>query len=57
MVPMQPKTIAQPRAGYPLGGGSHICIGAPLARIEAKQALVRLFDRFPDLRLAGDEPT
>ena len=39
------------------GGGSHICIGAPLARIEAKQALVRLFERFPDLRLAGDEPT
>lgn len=38
------------------GGGSHICIGAPLARIEAKQALVRLFHRFPDLKLAGDEP-
>ncbi len=38
------------------GGGSHICIGAPLARIEAKQALVRLFQRFPDLKLAGDEP-
>ena len=39
------------------GGGNHICIGAPLARIEAKQALVRLFERFPDLHLAGDEPT
>lgn len=39
------------------GGGSHICIGAPLARIEAKQALVRLFERFPDLKLAGEEPT
>ncbi len=39
------------------GGGSHMCIGAPLARIEAKQALVRLFERFPDLHLAGDEPT
>jgi len=39
------------------GGGGHICIGAPLARIEAKQALVRLFQRFPDLKLAGDEPT
>jgi cytochrome P450 len=38
------------------GGGSHICIGAPLARIEAKQALVRLFQRFPDLKLAGEEP-
>ncbi len=39
------------------GGGSHICIGAPLARIEAKQALTRLFQRFPDLELAGDPPT
>lgn len=39
------------------GGGAHICIGAPLARIEAKQALVRLYQRFPDLELAGDPPT
>ncbi|WP_374573800.1 cytochrome P450 [Phenylobacterium sp.] len=38
------------------GGGSHMCIGAPLARIEAKQALARLFQRFPDLKLAGGEP-
>jgi len=34
------------------GGGSHICIGAPLARIEAQAALTRLFQRFPNLRLA-----
>lgn len=39
------------------GGGSHICIGAPLARIEARQALVKLLARFPDLKLAGPEPT
>ncbi len=37
------------------GGGSHICIGAPLARIEAQAALVKLFQRFPNLRLAGAE--
>lgn len=33
------------------GGGSHICIGAPLARIEAQAALLKLFQRFPNLRL------
>lgn len=33
------------------GGGAHICIGAPLARLEAQVALPRLFARFPNLRL------
>lgn len=37
------------------GGGAHICIGAPLARLEAQVALVRLFDCFPNLRLAEPE--
>jgi cytochrome P450 len=35
------------------GGGAHICIGAPLARLEAKLAIGRLFERFPDLALAN----
>ena len=34
------------------GGGAHICIGAPLARLEAQVALSKLFERFPNLRLA-----
>lgn len=39
------------------GGGAHICIGAPLARLEAQVALVKLFDRFPDLKLAEPDAT
>ena len=34
------------------GGGAHLCIGAPLARLEARVALAKLFERFPNLRLA-----
>lgn len=39
------------------GGGAHICIGAPLARLEAQVALTMLFDRFPTLKLARPEET
>lgn len=37
------------------GGGSHICIGAPLARMEAKAALANLVERYPDLTLKSEE--
>ncbi|HEY3799228.1 MAG TPA: cytochrome P450 [Caulobacteraceae bacterium] len=37
------------------GGGAHICIGAPLARLEAQVALSRLIARYPNLRLADPE--
>ncbi len=38
------------------GGGAHICIGSPLARLEASVAMDMLFKRFPKLRLkAPDE--
>ena len=34
------------------GRGSHYCLGAPLARVEAEIALRALFERLPTLRLA-----
>jgi cytochrome P450 len=37
------------------GHGIHYCLGAPLARLEAKVAFGRLLARFPGLRLATDE--
>jgi cytochrome P450 len=37
------------------GGGIHVCIGAPLARIELEAALSALVERAPGLALA-EEP-
>jgi cytochrome P450 len=37
------------------GHGIHHCLGAPLARLEARIALRTLLDRFPRLRLADPE--
>jgi 2-hydroxy-5-methyl-1-naphthoate 7-hydroxylase len=34
------------------GHGVHYCLGAPLARMEARIALPALFERFPDMALA-----
>ena len=36
------------------GLGSHFCLGAPLARLEASVALAAATRRFPQARLAGD---
>jgi cytochrome P450 len=38
------------------GLGPHYCVGAPLAKIETKAALVALLDTCPDLRLDPDNP-
>jgi cytochrome P450 len=36
------------------GAGIHFCIGAPLARLEMQNSLPMLFERFPNLSLAGE---
>ncbi len=38
------------------GGGAHICLGAPLARIEAQSALQNLFQAFPRLTFGTAPP-
>jgi len=50
------------RKGAPhlaFGGGAHICIGAPLARLEAQVAVGALIKRYPALRLlaGAEEPS
>lgn len=37
------------------GGGAHICIGAPLARIEARRVYQKLFQRYPNMTLPDQD--
>lgn len=52
------RSPAQPSAHLAFGHGMHFCLGAPLARLEARVALPVLFERFPSLALsaAGWQP-
>jgi cytochrome P450 len=44
--------ITQKRASHiAFGGGPHICIGAPLARIEARHVYLKLLEKYPGLSL------
>lgn len=44
-------TVTRP-SHISFGGGAHICIGAPLARIEARRVYRKLFERYPHMKLA-----
>lgn len=46
----------QPNPHLAFSKGIHTCLGASLARLEAKIALSALLGRFPDLRVAPDVP-
>ena len=37
------------------GGGLHLCIGSPLARLEAQVAIQMLFERFPNLHFVDPD--
>jgi hypothetical protein len=37
------------------GGGLHLCIGSPLARLEAQVAILAFFERFANVRLADPD--
>jgi cytochrome P450 len=46
----------EPNPHLAFGHGIHFCLGAPLARLEARVALTDLITRLAGMRLASDEP-
>jgi cytochrome P450 len=54
--PDQLDIARDPNPHVAFGFGTHFCLGAPLARLEAELAFATLTRRFPGLTLVHDEP-
>lgn len=48
------RPIAEARKHLSFGSGVHLCMGAPVARLEAKIAFAKLMKALPHLRLDGE---
>lgn len=48
-----PDRTVRPHMGF--GFGRHVCVGAPLARLEMKVAVQTLLGRLPDIQIVEDE--
>jgi len=48
------RPLGEVRKHISFGYGVHFCLGAPVARLEAKVALTQLIARLPKLRLTGE---
>lgn len=48
------RPLGEVRKHISFGYGVHFCLGAPVARLEAKVALAKLIERLPNLRLTGE---
>ena len=43
----------RPNPHLAFGAGAHFCLGAPLARLVCREAILAVLDRFPNLSVAG----